>query len=297
MKKVKNISFWLLLMMSMTTVVFHACEEEEQPAEQTVAVTGIRLSKETLSLVTGAEDVLVATVEPVDATDNTVTWTSSDAEKASVANGKVKAVAEGKATITAKAGNKTATCAVTVKDPPVSVVINGVKWATRNVDEPGKFADKPETFGKFYQWNRKVAWTVLGNVTGWNNTAAAGTEWAKENDPSPEGWRVPTVDEMNDLRDPEKVKFMFTKQNNTNGWKFIDKASGDSLFLPLPGFRSWYDGGLFAMGANAYYWHNTVPPKGNDHENAGCFNFDLYLITGTYEHRGHGYNVRSVAAK
>ena len=58
---------------------------------------------------------LTATVQPDDATDKTVTWTSSDPAVAAVDNnGLVAAVSNGTATITASAGDKTATCAVTV---------------------------------------------------------------------------------------------------------------------------------------------------------------------------------------
>ncbi|MDR1698223.1 MAG: hypothetical protein LBR75_00145, partial [Prevotellaceae bacterium] len=39
-------------------------------------------------------------------------------------------------------------------------IINGVKWATRNVDMPGTFAETPESAGKLYQWNRNVAWNT-----------------------------------------------------------------------------------------------------------------------------------------
>lgn len=57
---------------------------------------------------------LKATVEPSDSLD-AVTWSSSDSKVATVdANGKVTAIGAGKATITAKAGNQTATCEVTV---------------------------------------------------------------------------------------------------------------------------------------------------------------------------------------
>jgi len=44
------------------------------------------------------------------------------------------------------------------KDPLTydeGVVINGVKWATRNVAAPGTFAANPQDAGMFYQWNRK----------------------------------------------------------------------------------------------------------------------------------------------
>ena len=86
-------------------------------------VTGIKLNKTELKLFEGASETLVATVEPSDATDKTVTWTSDKPEVATVdANGKVTAVAEGEATITAQAGDKTATCKVTItKKTPATV--------------------------------------------------------------------------------------------------------------------------------------------------------------------------------
>ena len=59
---------------------------------------------------------LTATVEPDNATNKNVTWTTSNAAIATVNNGEVTAKAAGTATITVTTadGNKTATCAVTV---------------------------------------------------------------------------------------------------------------------------------------------------------------------------------------
>jgi uncharacterized protein (TIGR02145 family) len=293
-KAIKYISFWVLFTVGMTAVVFHSCDEgEEQPVE--IAVTGISLDKTSFSLETGEEQMLTATVTPSNATYITVTWTSSNGSKATVTGGAVTAVAEGTATITAKAGNQTATCVVTVKDPPVFVIINGVKWATRNVDAPGTFAAKPESAGMFYQWNRKVAWRATGAVPGWDKTIPAGTEWEKANDPSPVGWRVPTEEEFNQLRDPWNVDYMWTKENNVNGWKFIDKTTGNSLFLPTPGYRKYGDGMLFAAGTCSYYWVNATF-KNTENEQAGCIQLDNYSVVGRYEYRDFGFNVRSVAA-
>jgi len=81
-----------------------------------VPVSGISLNLTSLSLTVGESKTLTATVSPDNATDKTVTWSSSDPSVASVdAGGKVTAVKEGSATITAKSGEKTATCAVTVQ--------------------------------------------------------------------------------------------------------------------------------------------------------------------------------------
>lgn len=77
--------------------------------------TSVTLNKTTTSIVEGANETLTATVTPEGASQ-VVTWSSSDDTKATVDDsGKVTAVAEGTATITAKTANdKSATCVVTV---------------------------------------------------------------------------------------------------------------------------------------------------------------------------------------
>ena len=86
-------------------------------AQKIVAVTGIKLDKTELALSVGSVGQLKATVEPTDATEKTITWTSSSPAVATVDdNGNVTGVAAGTATITAQAGDKTATCVVTVTE-------------------------------------------------------------------------------------------------------------------------------------------------------------------------------------
>lgn len=92
-----------------------SCEVTVTP--RTISVESITLNKTQLSLVKGATETLTATVLPTTATDKAVTWKSSDTAVATVKDGIVTAVAAGNATITAKAGEKTATCAVTVTNP------------------------------------------------------------------------------------------------------------------------------------------------------------------------------------
>lgn len=83
-----------------------------------VAVTSVTVSSKTLNLEVGQTRTLTATVKPDNATDKTVTWTSSNDKVATVVDGTVAAVGEGTATITATAANgKKDTCKVTVKVP------------------------------------------------------------------------------------------------------------------------------------------------------------------------------------
>ena len=101
--------------------------------ESTVNVTGITLDKTEASMIVGGETLtLIPTVLPAEATDKSVTWTSSDETVATVANGVVTAVAAGTATITVTTtdGAKTATCAVTVAAPAASTYTVTLKEGT-----------------------------------------------------------------------------------------------------------------------------------------------------------------------
>ena len=81
-----------------------------------VGVTAVTLSKNSLTLRAGQTATLSATVSPDDATDKTIVWTSSNVEVAAVADGVITALKVGTATITAKSGDKSATCEVTVEN-------------------------------------------------------------------------------------------------------------------------------------------------------------------------------------
>ncbi len=96
-------------------------KEESDP----VAVTGVKLPFTTLTQKIGTSFMLVATVEPANATNKTVTWSSSNSTVASVTNmGVVQAKAAGTAdiTVTTADGGHTATCSftVTTEDVPLT---------------------------------------------------------------------------------------------------------------------------------------------------------------------------------
>lgn len=144
------------------------------------------------------------------------------------------------------------------------VIINGVKWATRNVDIPGQFTENPEDLGMFYQWNRKFAWNSTDqNVTNWNGISSYGDYWKKDNDPSPIGWRVPTKDEIETLLDTNLVSQEWININGRYGKRFTDKATGNSIFLPATGDRYYSDGSLRTHDINdttnyyGTYWSSS----------------------------------------
>lgn len=82
----------------------------------TVSVTGVSLNKNSTSIEVGGAETLEATIAPSNATNQGVTWSTSNSSIAIVSNGVVRGVAEGSATITVTSsdGGFTATCSVTV---------------------------------------------------------------------------------------------------------------------------------------------------------------------------------------
>ena len=114
-------------------------------SDKTVAVESVALNTGTLDLTVGASATLVATVAPNNATDKTVTWTTSDPSVAEVANGVVTAKANGTAVITATAGQFSAACVVTVSaassDQPGGDQPGGDQPG--GTDQPGGGDDQP----------------------------------------------------------------------------------------------------------------------------------------------------------
>lgn len=184
------------------------------------------------------------------------------------------------------------------------VTINGVEWATRNVNAPGTFAASPESAGKLYQWNRKKSWAATGPVSsiGWNFDAP-GDEWERAKDPSPVGYRLPTEEEISTLLDSTKVSAIWTIQKGVPGEKFTDIATGNSIFLPAVGARNKDNGKLINVGVLGWYWSSTENLLGGSGDAlvdvivgsafALFLRDDSHGLTGDTNHR-YGLSVRSV---
>jgi uncharacterized protein YjdB len=122
-----------------------------------VAVTSLTLSAAKLSVNVGMTTQLTATILPENATDKSVTWTSSNTAVATVdSSGMVTGVAMGKATITALSPNgKKATCSVTVNQPASSVSLS---QDTASIDA-GKSVSLKATVGPDEATVKKVTWS------------------------------------------------------------------------------------------------------------------------------------------
>ncbi|MCF0166083.1 MAG: Ig-like domain-containing protein, partial [Bacteroidales bacterium] len=123
---------------------------------KTVAVTGVSLAVVETTVFVSRPKILTATVYPSNATNKSVTWSSSNTAVATVDNnGKVTAKTKGEATITVRTvdGGFTATClihstsSVSGHEYVDLGLPSGMLWATTNVG-----ATKPEDNGYYYGW-------------------------------------------------------------------------------------------------------------------------------------------------
>ena len=109
------------------------------------------------------------------------------------------------------------------------VIINGVKWATRNVGKSSTFVENPEDYGEYYTWDE-----------------------AKK--ACPKGWRLPTEEEFKSLQD---VSNAWTTRNGIDG-----RLWDNNLFFPAGGqrIRGNVIGSIISSPTNGYYWSSTISP-------------------------------------
>ena len=108
------------------------------------------------------------------------------------------------------------------------VEITGVRWATRNVGEiPQTFAPKAEDFGGHFTW-----------------------EEAQE--ACPEGWRLPTIEELRLLRE---TRVTWMRMNDVGGWAF--GLGRNQIFLPASGFGNSLTDTLDGTGESGLYWSSS----------------------------------------
>ena len=125
-----------------------------------IAVTKVTLSETTATMTIGGELELTATIEPKNATDQRLTWSSSDTGVATVdPNGKVTAKAAGTTIITATAASGiTATCVITVSEEVIEVTAVSLDKTEATV-KVGKSLQLTATIEPSGATDQKLEWT------------------------------------------------------------------------------------------------------------------------------------------
>ncbi|MDR1226295.1 MAG: fibrobacter succinogenes major paralogous domain-containing protein [Prevotellaceae bacterium] len=180
---------------------------------------------------------------------------------------------------------------------------NGVCWADRNVGQPGTFAEKPDMFTPYYQWNRpNKAWGVSEvTVEDWQATADQADTWTAGT-PCPTGWRLPIKDEFMEL--DSLGGQLIGGPNGTRGgqWRTVEAGYGNTVkgrfygpntatctfnnmegcvFFPAVGRRSNTDGARLYQNQDGYYWSNTPASQTNGYN---------VFFHSTYNNATNSYN-------
>ena len=137
-------------------ILFAGCQQEKEP----IAVTGVTLSPTSLTMVEEEIMTLSVNVQPSNAENKSVSWSSSNAAVASVQDGVVTAHKIGSATITVKTsdGGKTANCSVTVTSNVISV--SGVSLDKTSLElTEGEEETLIATIAPDNALNKNVTWT------------------------------------------------------------------------------------------------------------------------------------------
>ena len=280
-----------------------------------IPVDNLSLNYSELTLEMGALKKLTVYFQPENASNKDVVWKSSDSSVASVgSSGAVRAKKVGIAIISASTpdGSRSASCLVSVivQTPEIVDLGLSVKWASFNLG-----AKQPEGSGGMffwgcnssllffyaneYPWSKSTEKTILTDLTkycynssdGYNGFTDGKTSLDLEDDAAHVNlggkWRIPSVDEFNELR--ESCSWMWTTQNGNNGY-LITGPNGNSIFLPARGFRE----GPSQSGSNTKgcYWSSSLSP--NSSTKASCLVFDSsQSLIGEYD-RYYGLYIRPV---
>ena len=180
-----------------------------------------------------------------------------------------------------------------------------VKWANMNVG-----AEKDSGFGtyfawgetkpkQYYSWNtylwcKKDSQFLLKYSVGDRlqqlvpSDDAARANWGEE-------WRMPTVDEYEELIDPNNCTWEWITKDGVNGYKVTGKKTGNSIFLPITGFR-YYESIQFRAIKGVYWTSSLYTANPNK---AWCLEFDFSDIKVNYgklsSNRFSGRCIRAVS--
>jgi uncharacterized protein (TIGR02145 family) len=204
------------------------------------------------------------------------------------------------------------------------VDIDGVVWAPVNCG----YHETDYQYGKLYQWGRKygqgydpsvasvssivsgpVSLSVGQSSSNSNNfyTYSSDYDWIypqddllwytgggiihrkTDYDPCPNGWRIPTYKELDNLSSNYSS---WTTNGGQSGYWFsgsnVYSESGARVFFPAAGFRWGLDGYDYSQGEYGYYWSDRT------RDGAYSLSFSSSYTNMNENNRANGYSVRCV---
>lgn len=295
-------------------------------------VTSVTLNNPSLTLNEGQEQTLIPTVNPSNAANKSLNWTSSDTSVATVnAEGKVTAISKGTATIKAEAKDGSgvnATCSVVVSSKcPAGAVDMGTTtadgyklyWGISNLG-----AGKPEEYGDYYAWGEIDPYYSSQDPLAWKD-GKTGYNWAsykwcngsfrtltKYNTSSSYG----TVDNKTVLESSDdvasvklggkwrmptdaewtelmaKCTWTWTSDYNGTGVKGRIVTATNGNSIFLPAAGYRFDTGLVDAGSFGYFWSSSLD-TGYPYD-ARPVNFDSDFVARGGYYRYVGQSVRPV---
>ena len=289
-----------------------------------IAVTYVSLDLNSLTMIVGDTQTLTATVLPTNATNKSVTWSSSKTSVATVSSAGVvtaKSAGTAKIYVVTNDGGYSATCSITVTnglyDGAVDMGLpSGVKWASCNLG-----ATKPEEYGDYYAWGEIKPYYSSFNPLKWNSGKENGYTWSSYK------WCMGTFTSMTkyctdsgygyngfmdgkSVLDPEDdvahvilggnwrmptieefeelIKysiFAWTTINGVNGCIITSKITWNSIFLPAAGLFGYTD--LPSVGKMCNYWSSSVVKDYPDNAWYWVFGADVSYKYRYYRYWGH----------
>lgn len=276
--------------------------EKKSFVTSSIPVTAVALDHETLKLRLSDSPVrLTATVSPADASAPEFSWSSSDPSVAKVSGGLVTPVSAGRTIVTVAVGEVFASCEVSIYDVHAVDLGLSVKWADMNL---GAFEETDA--GDFFAWGEVVSkdtfnWSNYkwgtsrsGPFERYNTSSAYGrvddrTVLLPEDDAATSfwgtGWRMPTFDEMEELRKSCTWEWDAARKGYA-----VTGPNGKSIFLPAAGNR--VGGSHYGNGSLGNYWTATLREKSPDF--AFILSFDARRTSWESENRLYGLSIRPV---
>ena len=190
---------------------------------------------------------------------------------------------------------------------------SGIRWASCNVG-----ATTPEGYGNYYAWGetdskKDYSWTTYkyANVgeryhykfTKYCTDASSGDNGFIDNktvlEPEDDAatanwgdvWRMPTDAEWTELR--EQCTWTYTTLNGVYGYQVASKTNGNSIFLPVAGFRNGTS--LYLQGRRGYYSSSSLLENYSD--NVWIVTFNHEEVYRHSNNRNNGLSVRPVQDK